>query len=134
MRVIGTNFYVSDEPTCDNPAHTRSLHIGKSSAGWKFGFHGIPDHDPPLTSWAAWQEFLADRVIEDEYGQEYTLEEFRPRVENRHIPKGLSRPICRVTPTEEEVQLGFGGRRPVRNSEIEYHDPEGYDFYEGEFS
>ena len=125
---MGTNFYVDADATCDNPAHRESLHIGKSSAGWKFGFHGIPELG--LTSWAAWQEFLVGRQITDEYGTELTLAEFVSRVENRRVPSALSRPICRVEPTPEEIRIGFGGQF----SRHSYHDADGFDFTDGEFS
>lgn len=130
---MGTNYEVRDDPTCDNPAHTKTLHIGKSSAGWKFSFHAIPDHEPPLTTWKAWQEFLEGRTVVDEYGREMTLEEFRPVVEQRGIPRDLDRPICHVNPTAQEIRVGFGGRVPSPDSRG-YHDPEGYDFWEGDFS
>lgn len=126
---MGTNFYVDAEPTCNNPAHNQQLHIGKSSGGWKFGFHGIPDRG--LTSWSAWRDFLADKTIVDEYGTELTLSEFTERVENRWTPAGLGRLLCRVEPTADEIQRGFGGRFTPDNAN--YHDSEGYDFSDWEF-
>lgn len=126
---MGTNYYVNDDPTCNNPAHTEKLHIGKSSMGWKFGFHAIPEHEPPLTSWAAWQEFLAGRTIEDEYGTKFTLDEFRLVVEYRMAPSDHGQPICSVNP----ASIGFRGQA-TESDERRYHDSEGYDFFDGEFS
>ena len=117
--LMGTNYYAAGEATCNNPSHTPQLHVGKSSGGWKFGFHGIPDHEPPLTSWRAWREFLAGRVITDEYDREVPLDEFVNVVEKRYTPPGQPGPLCRV-----------GGRYGHDN----YHDPDGFDFYDGEFS
>lgn len=67
------------------------LHIGKSSAGWAFSLHVIPSLG--LTSWEAWLDHLSkpDVLIENEYGEVLTLEEFRSRVENRSHPNGLLR-------------------------------------------
>jgi hypothetical protein len=129
---MSTNYYAEDEATCNNPAHTETLHIGKSSGGWKFGFHGIPDHEPPLTSWRAWREFLADRIITDEYGRTLTLDEFRDVVEKRYTPTGAAGPHCRVRPTALTIRNGYGGRWSEDHGD--YHDADGFDFYDGEFS
>ena len=126
---MGTNFYTTGDPTCDNPEHTATLHIGKSSGGWKFGFHAIPDLG--LTSWEAWRTFLAGRTITDEYGTRLSLAEFTKKVEERWTPEGLDRPICRVSPTPEEIRRGFG---PTYTSDPRYfHDPDNYDFCDGNF-
>lgn len=114
---MGTNFYALADATCDNPEHTERLHIGKSSGGWKFGFHAIPERG--LTSWAAWADFLAERIIVNEYGEEMTLFEFTPTVEDRWVPPNLDGLRCRV---------GLHG------DDRDFHDDEGYDFYVGEFS
>ena len=127
---MGTNYYTPGDPTCDNPDHTSRLHIGKSSAGWKFGFHGIPDLG--LTSWQAWREFLADRPVIDEYGQMVSLEDFTRIAERRRVGETERHLICRVEPTPEDIAIGFGGRRPPAGSD--YHDSDGHDFNDGEFS
>lgn len=126
---MGTNYQVTADPTCDNPAHIETLHIGKSSGGWKFSFHGIPERD--LTSWAAWKAFIADKPVIDEYGQTLTLEEFTKVVEERWSPSGRNTPHCHVTPDADTKEHGFGGR--WYDGGGEYHDPEGYDFFNGEF-
>lgn len=116
---MGTSYYTEEpacEAACEHCSERRELHIGKSSAGWKFGFQGHPDLG--LTSWAAWQQFLADKPITDEYGRTLTLDEFRKVVEERWTPRGERTPLCRV------------GRAGSRN----YHDPAGHDFYDGDFS
>lgn len=127
---MGTNFYTVADPVCDNPAHTERLHIGKSSAGWKFGFRAYRDRD--LVSWEAWRLFLVGRPITDESGARIELAELVERVENRTTPRDLDRPICRVTPTPEEVMVGFAGR--WHPNDRDFHDPDGYDFYDGVFS
>lgn len=126
---VGTNFYTDADPTCDNPEHTERLHVGLSSFGWKFLFQGYPDRG--LTSWTAWRVFLAGREIRDENGRTLTLDEFTERVENRAVPQG-ELPFCRITPSARCRAVGFGGRWEPRNDE--YHDPQGYDFCDSEFS
>ncbi len=72
---MGTNYYLHRNvcPHCgrgDDP-----LHIGKSSAGWCFSLHVIPEsniHD--LDGWE--REWLLG-VIEDEYGEEISPGDMR---------------------------------------------------------
>ena len=59
------------------------LHIGKSSGGWCFALHVIPDkgiHDLP-----GWVPFLlsADRAIVDEYRDSITYEQLLDIITNR---------------------------------------------------
>jgi hypothetical protein len=119
---VSTNYYAEGDATCNNPEHTELLHIGQSAGGWKFSFHGIPDRG--LTSWAAWRDFLAARSITDEYDRPLTLDEFAEVVEKRWTPNGRIEPRCRV---EHRNDLGRGGQE-------EYHDADGFDFYNGTFS
>lgn len=133
---MGTNYEAEADPTCDNPAHTKSLHIGKSSMGWKFSFRAYDDLG--LTSWAAWRTYLDGRVIRDEYGDTLTLEEFTDRVTNRHTPDGEEGPWSHANPSEGCKARGFGGRwYPPRLDEDgrydSYEDPEGFDFSRYEF-
>lgn len=129
---MGTNFYVDADATCNNPAHTEQLHIGKSSGGWKFGHRGYPDLG--LMSWEAWLQFLPGRVIHDEYGREVSLPELRSIVENRVAPRGRGQAICRIEPDAWERAVGFGDRWMPPDPEREFHDPAGNDFTIGEFS
>lgn len=108
---MSTNFYVQDDPTCGNPDHIETLHIGKRSGGWRFSFHGVPKKG--LVSWGVWQAFLAGRTVEDEYGQKMTAAEFISMVDGWNIGKP-----------------GSPHDHPDPNR---YHDDEGNDFYNGEF-
>lgn len=77
---MGTNYYLirSECPTCKR--HDK-LHIGKSSAGWRFIWHGMPDSDPPIVTNKDWIAFLkasvaAGDVIRDEYERKYEVDAF----------------------------------------------------------
>lgn len=64
---MGTNYYCHKKNPCPACGHGgEEYHIGKSSIGWKFLFAPYPDEG--LTSKKAWEQFLKDRVITDEYG------------------------------------------------------------------
>lgn len=77
---MGTNYYVRT-PACDKACEhcneTKLVHLGKSSAGWKFtlrAYEGwrIGNPDNPIDSWL---ELANSGAIEDEYGQFCTLRE-----------------------------------------------------------
>ena len=74
---MGTNYYLYQKTSLPEPDHETELHIGKSSAGWCFALHVIPErgiHD--LRDWIALIESLgADARIEDEYGHTLLLYE-----------------------------------------------------------
>ena len=82
---MGTNYYatIDQKPPC--PTHR--LHIGKSSGGWCFSLHAIPDRG--LTSWAAWDALLhrPDVSIVDEYGDAVHPDEMRRIVTERSWPR-----------------------------------------------
>lgn len=66
---MGTNYYLQDEtcPHCGRGAD--KLHIGKSSAGWCFSLHVMPEIGlNDLSDWKSrWDKPTA--IITDEYGE-----------------------------------------------------------------
>lgn len=88
---MGTNYYViKKKPSLYNSA----LHIGKSSAGWKFCFHGYQAIDNPLVSEYSdlninsvddWKALLnnKDFVILDEYDETISYKDFFDMVEEK---------------------------------------------------
>ena len=116
---MGTNFYAYTEACECCGRGDEPLHIGKSSAGWKFSFQGYPDHDPPLTSWKAWREFLVNLQIRDEYGGTITLEELQEWVANKFHSNN-----CQTCFVKAQAYSRWN----------DYHDPEGHPFNDGEFS
>lgn len=118
---MGTNFYlISKDPQhdCEHCGTKKvlkdKLHIGKSSFGWRFALHYVPNLG--LIDWASWSLFIEskpDYVIEDEYGRDVDLQ-------------SLKKTVCE------------------RPGELRYHDVDGvhcfalgdatYDMIGGEFS
>lgn len=92
---MGTNYYLSkagDEshcPTC--VCHSKGLHIGKSSAGWAFALHVIPERG--LYSLDDWKKLLEapDAVIRSEYDCVVTLDMLLQTITDRVWPNGLLR-------------------------------------------
>jgi hypothetical protein len=81
---MGTNYEVAPRPCCPTCGHQEApLHIGKSSAGWAFLFHGYEREKDPLTTAAEWFAFLKDREIRDEYGCHVSFDDFKAMVERK---------------------------------------------------
>jgi len=80
-KVMGTNFYAY-ENTCECFANEK-LHIGKSSAGWCFSIHVIPEKG--LNNLEDWKKKLLSKgvTIQDEYGDILTPEEMFDKIENK---------------------------------------------------
>lgn len=79
---MGTNYYWTNAtppcPTCGAQRETR-LHIGKSSAGWNFLFHGTDE----IRSWADWWAVIRTGTVENEYGDTLNASALQDVVENR---------------------------------------------------
>ena len=65
---MGTNYY------CTSPDEGEPLHIGKSSSGWCFSLHVIPERE--LNSLEDWKAYLSKPGIEivNEYEDRLTLD------------------------------------------------------------
>lgn len=85
---MGMNYYaVKKKPTISEP-----IHIGKSSAGWKFLFHEINKWDLSIRTFPQWKEWLEknvgieedkDYVILNEEDEIVSLKEFLKNVEEK---------------------------------------------------
>jgi len=86
---MGTNYYWTEqgEPCacCGRPFER--LHIGKSSGGWCFSLHVIPDQG--INDLADWETRWAKpgSIIEDEYGERITPETMRRVITERSWPR-----------------------------------------------
>jgi len=76
---MGTNFYFKQKENLTG----EGLHIGKSSGGWCFSLHVIPEMG--INNLEDWKRYFAieGSKIFDEYGTEHTIEEMLDRIENR---------------------------------------------------
>ena len=102
---MGTNYYLHQKPDCECCGRPfEPLHIGKSSAGWCFALHALPErgiHD--LEDW--WKLWCADgAIIKNEYGERITADVMLEIVTKRSRDKrwdDLRWPYMGY-PTEEE--------------------------------
>jgi hypothetical protein len=115
---MGTNYFWREDP-CSKCGRGDEIHIGKSSAGWEFSFHGTDE----IRSWKGWQDKLqSGGLIFDEYGREVSLDDFRNTVENRSHPSGLKN------------HTDYCAKHHPFSYEVQWKDDEGYSFSPGEFS
>jgi len=72
---MGTNYYwAPPDAKCPTCGHEKErLHIGKSSSGWCFSLHVIPEEQ--LTSLSDWETRWQTGSIVDEYGRALTAKE-----------------------------------------------------------
>lgn len=80
---MGTNYY-AEQTGCSECGHTpEPLHIGKSSAGWAFTLHVIPEMG--LNCLMDWIQYMIrpDITIRDEYGRTITSTQMRDVISKR---------------------------------------------------
>ena len=72
---MGTNYYLHTDG--------KEKHIGKSSGGWHFSLHVIPEEG--INTLDDWVELIksSEGQIKDEYGQDVTLSELLFEITNR---------------------------------------------------
>lgn len=135
---MGTNYYLERTEKCSHCGHETGkerLHIGKSSAGWAFGLHIIPNEGiNDLWDWVKrWDE--PDTKIFDEYGDQVTpYEMLKNIVLKRRDPSkyDASYPFDHVANNSEPTFNGL-----VRAKVSPYCDGHGHatwSKYKGEFS
>ena len=84
---MGTNYYLANEsekPHCDTCTCFARLHIGKSSAGWCFSLHVIPELG--INSLDDWKRRFAEpgAVIYSEYDKPISIEDMLRNIEERN--------------------------------------------------
>jgi hypothetical protein len=119
---LGTNYYLRLPPICPTCHHApEQLHIGKSSGGWTFSFHGTDE----IRSYQDWLKVLPTGEIWNEYDEPVSLEEFQAMVEAKRGEKHNHTLYCRASAREWEREHGY--------SEC-WLDPDGHSFSSGTFS
>lgn len=90
---MGTNYYYEGSIPCVtckryDDSNSVRLHIGKSSSGWVFLLHIIPDSGiRSLKDWQAiWRQ--GGRIV-DEYGNVVSVENMVSKITERSHPGGL---------------------------------------------
>ncbi len=123
---MGTNYYTVMNK-CEHCGWQDTVHIGKSSAGWQFSFHGTDQ----IRSWKDWQRVLEGTpgpAIVNEYGGPISIPQLKAIVEGSkgkkdHIQELRDSSDTSCTAIEDAIDAG-----------TDWHDPEGWSFSAGEFS
>lgn len=128
---MGTNYYVATNhcECCDR--YDEEYHIGKSSYGWAFSFHGYPAER--LVSWKQWKEFLKDKIIMDEYHERIDYDSFVDMIETYKAPGYVNPQTGKKNQQHNDVvkkDKYFYGLDP----DSEWDDEDGYAFSSREFS
>ena len=119
---MGTNYYHRTK-ICEHCHRYDERHIGKSSFGWTFGFHGYPELG--LKSYKAWLDALEkDGEIFDEYGRSIPLVDFKKLVERLRLP----------LEAENNHTLFCRKKHPEHAEKHLWLDEEGYSFDSSDFS
>lgn len=82
---MGTNYYIKTKkcPTCGHKEE--GTHLGKSSMGWQFTFQANGfQHYKNVEEMKEW---LKDKEIENEYGEEVSYNDFWEMVANKQKPE-----------------------------------------------
>lgn len=132
---MGTNYYAEPLAPCSACARPfERLHIGKSSYGWEFSFHGYKALG--LTSFREWLAFLPTCVrIVDEYGETVTIDALTELVAskiggyNHARIFGCSDPSL-LTAQERQHVTPYYAPRPGEH----WQDSAGHSFSKGDFS
>ncbi len=84
---MGTNYYLNTDycPCCGQSK--QRLHIGKSSAGWRFNFDG---EDLKTMDIDKIKEKLKYGNIENEYGEQFSYDDFFAMVEQKQAEEPRS--------------------------------------------
>lgn len=111
---MGTNYYlVKNRPSIDN-----GLHIGKSSAGWRFLFHkpSIWDTDKPLNTFEQWRDYLKETTVD----------------KKTHV---IMNEYDEIVPYEKLMELIKNKQKENKSDMFQYcENVNGYRFSDGEFS
>lgn len=124
---MGTNYYHRTN-ICDHCDRYDVHHIGKSSGGWTFGFHGEREPDPEINplggvvaSLKDWKSRLKSGKIFDECDEEISLEELFELIESKRDAKLNHTTYCQKKhPSHAELSCWL--------------DDEGNSFTDSEFS
>ena len=131
---MGTNYYLHTEvcECCNRPKD--KIHIGKSSAGWHFSLHVLPENG--INDLADWEPLIRDQKnkIVDEYGTEHTSEAMLKNITERKL--GEPNKWDAETYRRNYAEPGLNGlaRHSFRDERCVKHGAGTWDCITGDFS
>lgn len=128
---MGTNYYVRRH-ICPYCGKYEELHIGKSSAGWQFSFHGYEKQElrkiglnMEIKDFVTWEKILKKEKIFNEYKEEISFEDFIKLIKTKRNEKLNHTIYCRNSENERTRKHGIDEC---------WLDSEGYSFQRNDFS
>ena len=131
---MGTNYYLQEKPPCECCGRPfESLHIGKSSAGWCFSLHVIPEEG--LNSLEDWlfRCSAPGAVIRDEYGEDISVGELQDVIMDRYWPRPPEGGLTWYRQNGAEPGPNNLARHSIDGSRCVGHGPGPWDYITGEF-
>ena len=130
---MGTNYYLH-ENVCSTCGRSSELHIGKSSAGWVFALHVIPELGlNTLNDWEKRWTGSQAGVIKDEYGSVVTPADMMANIVARSFNRSV---LTQTWLDENHAEIGPSGlaRSKVYGIHCIGHGEGTWDYIGGEFS
>lgn len=135
---MGTNYYYYRHDQPEGTSQADALHIGKSSGGWCFALHVIPEQRiNTLMDWKRLFMVQGSR-IEDEYGSEVTVDQMLAVITKR---QGHADVKSRWTYDVLDRNYAVHGPNNLVRCEVSVraphcvgHGPGTYDYFTGEFN
>lgn len=124
---MGTNYYLIKEQgeickCCGRGESSTRLHIGKSSVGWCFSVHVIPEDG--IKNLDDWKLLFEQGKIEDEYGTSLSSVEMMKVITERSFPR-----------KDKPLNLVMEGPNGLSRHKYTYAHGEGtWDYCTGDFS
>lgn len=87
---MGTNYYLHTKPDCECCGRDfPPMHIGKSSGGWCFSLHVMPEDN--INTLEDWRELWRqpESFIRNEYSEKVPIEEMEKIITNRSYRGGI---------------------------------------------
>ena len=121
-----TNYYLHMDVCGRGKRPKKILHIGKSSGGWVFGLHVIPERG--LVNWDRWRVALhkCGNVIKDEYGNKIKFKEMVSIIRDRSFQnRSCSNRILVVEVVSRDKQFSCWTSRSS-SEKTRFHGPFGW--------
>ena len=114
---MSTNYYLHHKPDCECCGRPfQPLHIGKSSGGWCFTLHVMPEDS--INTLDDWRELWSQpgAFIRDEYGDKVPIKDMEKII------------------TERKWRGGYPSRHTIDGRPCIGHGPGTWDYMTGDFS
>jgi len=100
---MGMNYYIkADTCPCCNKKLGKDLHIGKSSHGWYFLLHAIPEQN--INNLGDWVDRMKGEEIINEKGEVVSMEEMIKIIKER---TNISFPMPRLNNMRDYAEIGL---------------------------